>query len=116
MGGSDVVAEEALGKRARCVCMVSYRLLFMQLQGNLSPNGAIIKPSAATPSLLQHRGRAVVFESFEEMRAKVDSNDLDIDENCVMVLKGCGPRGYPGFPEVRTELEEVIDVDCVWSV
>lgn len=70
------------------------------MQGNLAPNGAIIKPSAATPALLQHTGRAVVFESFEEMRQKVDSMDLDVDKDSVMVLKGCGPKGYPGFPEV----------------
>ncbi|HVF28830.1 MAG TPA: IlvD/Edd family dehydratase [Pyrinomonadaceae bacterium] len=70
------------------------------LRGNLSPNGAILKPSAASPELMKHRGRAVVFENIEDMHARVDSPDLDIDETCVMVLKNCGPRGYPGMPEV----------------
>jgi L-arabonate dehydrase len=70
------------------------------LRGNLAPNGAVIKPSAATPSLLVHRGRAVVFENVEELRARVDDETLDIDETCVMVLKGAGPKGYPGFAEV----------------
>lgn len=70
------------------------------LHGNLSPNGAIIKPSAASPHLLQHRGRAVVFDTIEDFHARIDRDDLDIDETCVMVLKNCGPRGYPGMPEV----------------
>ena len=69
------------------------------LHGNLAPNGAVIKPSAATPSLLAHRGRAVVFEDIEDYKARIDDPDLDIDESCVMVLKGAGPRGYPGMPE-----------------
>jgi dehydratase ilvD1 len=70
------------------------------LSGNLAPGGAVIKPSAASPHLLKHRGRAVVFESIEDFKARVDDPALDIDETCVMVLKGCGPRGYPGMPEV----------------
>lgn len=70
------------------------------LKGNLAPNGAVIKPSAATPHLLTHRGRAVVFESIEELREKLDDPNLDIDENCIMVLKNCGPCGYPGMAEV----------------
>jgi dihydroxy-acid dehydratase len=70
------------------------------LRGNLAPDGAVIKPSAATPRLLKHRGRAVVFESIEDFKARIDSPDLAIDENSVMVLKGCGPKGYPGMPEV----------------
>jgi len=70
------------------------------LRGNLAPNGAIIKPSAATPALMQFRGRAVVFENIEDFYAKIDDPDLDIDETCAMVLKEAGPRGYPGFPEV----------------
>lgn len=70
------------------------------VRGNLAPNGAVIKPSAASKHLLHHRGRAVVFESIEEFHAKIDDPDLDIDENCVMVLKNCGPRGYPGMAEV----------------
>jgi len=70
------------------------------LRGNLAPDGAVIKPSAATPKLLKHRGRAVVFETIEEFKSLIDSPDLDIDENCIMVLKGCGPKGYPGMAEV----------------
>ena len=70
------------------------------LRGNLAPNGAVIKPSAATARLLKHRGRAVVFESIEDLRARTDSPELAVDENSVMVLKGAGPRGYPGMPEV----------------
>ena len=70
------------------------------LKGNLAPNGAVIKPSAATPSLLVHRGRAVVFENIEDLHARIDDENLDIDETCVMVLKGAGPKGYPGFAEV----------------
>jgi L-arabonate dehydrase len=70
------------------------------LKGNLAPDGAVLKPSAASPHLMKHRGRAVVFESIEHYHARVDEPDLDIDENCVMVLKGCGPKGYPGMAEV----------------
>jgi len=70
------------------------------LRGNLAPRGAVLKPSAASPKLMVHRGRAVVFESIEHFKARVDDPALDIDENCVMVLKNCGPRGYPGIAEV----------------
>ncbi len=70
------------------------------LRGNLAPDGAVIKLSAASPSLLQHRGRAVVFETIEEYHARINDDALDIDENCIMVLKNCGPRGYPGMAEV----------------
>ncbi len=70
------------------------------LRGNLAPGGAIVKPSAASPDLMVHRGRAVVFESIEDYRARIDDPDLDIDETCVMVLKYAGPVGYPGFAEV----------------
>ena len=70
------------------------------VRGNLAPNGAVIKPSAASKHLLQHRGPAVVFESIEDFHARIDDPDLDIDENSVMVLKNCGPRGYPGMAEV----------------
>jgi L-arabonate dehydrase len=70
------------------------------LRGNLAPDGAVIKLSAASPHLLQHRGRAVVFESIEEFHTRIEDEHLDIDENCVMVLKNCGPRGYPGMAEV----------------
>jgi dihydroxy-acid dehydratase len=74
------------------------------LKGNLAINGAVIKPSAASPSLMQHRGRAVVFESIEDYHARVDDPDLDIDETCIMVLKYVGPVGYPGMPEVGNML------------
>jgi dihydroxy-acid dehydratase len=70
------------------------------LRGNLAPHGAVIKPSAASPRLLQHRGRAVVFENVEELHSRINDETLDIDEDCVMVLKNCGPRGYPGMAEV----------------
>jgi dihydroxy-acid dehydratase len=70
------------------------------LRGSLAPGGAIIKPAAASPHLLQHRGRAVVFDSIEDFHARIDDPDLDIDANSVMVLRGCGPKGYPGMPEV----------------
>ncbi len=70
------------------------------LRGNLAPRGAVIKPSAATPALLVHTGRAVVFEDIEDFHARIDDEALDIDEHCVMVLKNCGPKGYPGMAEV----------------
>jgi dihydroxy-acid dehydratase len=69
------------------------------LRGNLAPQGAILKPSAATAALMQHRGRAVVFEDIDDYKARVDDPGLDVDESCVLVLKNCGPKGYPGFPE-----------------
>ena len=88
----DVIAtyKEPLIPAAGCVVV----------KGNLALNGAVMKPSAATPSLMKHRGRAVVFESIEDYHARVDDPDLDIDETCVMVLKYVGPVGYPGMPEV----------------
>lgn len=70
------------------------------LRGNLAPSGALIKPAAASPQLLQHRGKAVVFDSIEDFHARVDDPDLDVDADSVLVLRGCGPRGYPGMPEV----------------
>ena len=70
------------------------------LRGNLCPGGGIIKPSAASPELMQHRGRAVVFETIEEYHERIDDPDLDIDETCIMVLKNVGPVGYPGMAEV----------------
>lgn len=77
------------------------------LRGNLCENGAVIKPSATSGKLLKHRGRAVVFENIEDYHARVDNPELDIDENCIMVLKGAGPVGYPGMPEVgNLELPE----------
>jgi L-arabonate dehydrase len=70
------------------------------LRGNLAPDGAVLKPSAATPALMKHRGRAVVFESIEDYKAKIEDEALDVDETCMLVLKNCGPKGYPGMAEV----------------
>ncbi|WP_404406523.1 L-arabinonate dehydratase [Pelagibacterium halotolerans] len=70
------------------------------LKGNLAPNGAVLKPSAASPHLMQHRGRAVVFEDIDDYKARINDESLDIDENCIMVMKNCGPKGYPGMAEV----------------
>jgi L-arabonate dehydrase len=70
------------------------------LRGNLAPRGAVIKPSAATASLLVHKGRAVVFENIEEFHRLIDDESLDVDETCILVLKNCGPKGYPGMAEV----------------
>ena len=70
------------------------------LKGNLAPNGAVIKPSAASPRLMKHRGRAVVFENIEHYKERIADPELQIDESCIMVLKGCGPKGYPGMSEV----------------
>lgn len=70
------------------------------LKGNIAPEGAIIKPSAAKPELLAHRGKAVVFETIEELKARIDDPDLEVDATSILVLKGCGPKGYPGMPEV----------------
>ena len=72
------------------------------LRGTLAPDGAVIKPAAASKELLVHRGRAVVFDSIEELHARLDDPDLDIDETCVLVLGGCGPKGYPGMPEAAS--------------
>ncbi|WP_116652992.1 L-arabinonate dehydratase [Pelagibacterium sediminicola] len=70
------------------------------LKGNLAPRGAVLKPSAASPHLMKHRGRAVVFEDIDDYKARIEDEALDIDETCVMVLKNCGPKGYPGMSEV----------------
>lgn len=70
------------------------------LKGNLAPRGAIVKPSAASDHLLEHEGEAYVFESIEELKANIDRDDLPVDENSILVLKHCGPKGYPGMPEV----------------
>jgi len=70
------------------------------LRGNLAPKGAVLKPSAATPALMQHRGRAVVFEHFEDYKARINDPDLDVDANSILVMKYCGPKGYPGMAEV----------------
>ena len=70
------------------------------LRGNLAPRGAVIKPSAATPALMTHKGRAVVFEDSDDFHRRIDDESLDVDENCILVLKNCGPKGYPGMAEV----------------
>jgi dihydroxy-acid dehydratase len=70
------------------------------LRGNLAPRGAVIKPSAATPALMVHKGRAVVFEDSDDFHKRIDDPNLDVDETCVLVLKNCGPKGYPGMAEV----------------
>ena len=70
------------------------------LRGNLAPRGAVLKPSAATPELMRHRGRAVVFDNIEDFRARIEDDNLDIDKDCIMVLRNCGPKGYPGMAEV----------------
>lgn len=70
------------------------------LRGNLAPKGAVLKPSAASPELMKHRGRAVVFENFDDYKARIADPDLDVDETCILVLKNAGPKGYPGMAEV----------------
>ncbi|HYJ97629.1 MAG TPA: dihydroxy-acid dehydratase, partial [Burkholderiaceae bacterium] len=70
------------------------------LRGNLAPRGAVIKPSAATPELVVHKGRAVVFEDSDDFHRRIDDPNLDVDETCILVLKNCGPKGYPGMAEV----------------
>jgi dihydroxyacid dehydratase/phosphogluconate dehydratase len=70
------------------------------LRGNLAPDGAVIKPAAASEHLLRHRGRALVFDSVEDLHARIDDPDLDVDQDSILVLRGCGPKGYPGMPEV----------------
>ena len=70
------------------------------LTGNLCPNGAVIKPSAASPHLMQHTGKAIVFENIEDFKARIDTDELEVDETSILVLKNVGPKGYPGMPEV----------------
>jgi L-arabonate dehydrase len=70
------------------------------LRGNLAPRGAVLKPSAATPELMQHRGRAVVFENFEHYKERINDPSLQVDADSVLVMKNCGPKGYPGMAEV----------------
>ncbi|XZW33032.1 IlvD/Edd family dehydratase [Acinetobacter baumannii] len=70
------------------------------LRGNLAPKGAVLKPSAASPELMKHRGRAVVFENFDDYKARINDPDLDVDETCILVMKNAGPKGYPGMAEV----------------
>ncbi|MCY1297772.1 L-arabonate dehydratase [compost metagenome] len=91
-GDTEVIAEFASPVKPQNALKV--------LQGNLAPNGAIIKPSAASPHLLRHTGKAVVFDNVEDLDARIDLPDLDVDENSVLVLRNIGPRGYPGMPEL----------------
>ncbi|EPF6235962.1 IlvD/Edd family dehydratase [Acinetobacter baumannii] len=70
------------------------------LRGNLAPKGAVLKPSAATPELMKHRGCAVVFENFDDYKSRINDPDLDVDETCILVMKNAGPKGYPGMAEV----------------
>jgi len=70
------------------------------LRGNLAPRGAVLKPSAATPELMQHRGKAVVFEDFAHYKARINDPELEVDASSVLVMKNCGPKGYPGMAEV----------------
>ncbi|EPN9320763.1 IlvD/Edd family dehydratase [Acinetobacter baumannii] len=70
------------------------------LRGNLAPKGAVLKPSAATPELMKHRGRAVVFKNFDDYKSRINDPDLDVDETCILVMKNAGPKGYPGMAEV----------------
>ena len=82
------------------------------LRGNLAPQGAVLKPSAATPALMQHKGRAVVFEDIDDLNRRIDDPKLDVDASCILVLKNCGPKGYPGFPEVGNFLSYARLVRC----
>src|SRR4051812_12415597 len=95
--GAKVWNREVIGTRADPIGPSSGVWV---LKGNLCPDGAILKPSAATPELLTHRGKAVVFEDIEDYHARIDDPDLPADATSILVLKGCGPKGYPGMPEV----------------
>jgi dihydroxy-acid dehydratase len=95
--GAEVFNRDVIGTMAKPIGPSSGVWV---LKGNLAPRGAILKPSAATPELLTHAGKAVVFENIEDYKARIDDPALDVDENSILVLKGCGPKGYPGMPEV----------------
>ncbi|WP_336205377.1 IlvD/Edd family dehydratase [Nonomuraea sp. LPB2021202275-12-8] len=97
LAGADIWDESVIRRRADPLLSDAGIAV---LRGNLAPDGAVIKPAAASPELLRHRGRAVVFDSVEDVYARLDSPDLDVDETSVLVLRGCGPKGYPGMPEV----------------
>lgn len=111
-GDAATVSGETLAEQNKAAAVVDERVIrptdaplherggIAVLRGNLAPDGCVIKPAAATRELMQHRGRAVVFESIEDYNDRIADPDLDVDESCVMVLKGCGPKGYPGMPEV----------------
>ena len=89
---SDVIHELANPLQEKAGIVVLY--------GNLAPLGAVIKPSAATPELLHHKGPALVFDGVEDFHARIDDPNLNVDKNTVLILRGCGPKGYPGMPEV----------------
>jgi len=97
LDGARIWDEEVIRPRSRPVLADAGIAV---VRGSLAPNGAVVKPAAATPALLTHRGRAVVFDSVEDLRARLDDPDLDVDADSVLVLRGCGPKGYPGMPEV----------------
>src|SRR5699024_9131703 len=97
LGGAEILDPEVISPRRAPVQEDSGIAL---LRGNLAPDGAIIKPAAASEHLLTHRGRALVFDSIEDFRERIDDPDLDVDADSVLVLRGCGPKGYPGMPEV----------------
>lgn len=97
IAGAECYDDEVIRPLERPVCDESG---IWVLNGNLCPQGAIIKPNAASPELLEHSGRAVVFESIEDYKARIDDPELDVDEQSILVLKGCGPKGYPGMAEV----------------
>jgi dihydroxy-acid dehydratase len=97
LGDAEIWDAEVIRVRAR---PLKPRAGIAVLYGNLAPDGAVIKPAAASEHLLRHRGRAVVFDSVEDLRARIDDPDLDVDADSVLILRGCGPKGYPGMPEV----------------
>jgi dihydroxy-acid dehydratase len=97
LGGARIFDEDVIRPRERPLLEEAGIAV---LRGNLAPHGAVIKPAAASPELLRHRGRAIVFDSVEDARARLNDPALDVDETSVLVLRGCGPRGYPGMPEV----------------
>ncbi|HEY6471095.1 MAG TPA: dihydroxy-acid dehydratase [Candidatus Dormibacteraeota bacterium] len=95
--GADIFDHEVIRSRAQ---PLQEHAGIAVLYGNLAPDGAVIKPAAASAHLTRHRGRAVVFDSIEDMHARIDDPDLDVDADSVLILRGCGPKGYPGMPEV----------------
>jgi dihydroxy-acid dehydratase len=97
LGGAEIWDREVIRPRAE---PLQPHAGIAVLHGSLAPDGAVIKPAAASPQLLRHRGRAMVFNSIEDMHSRIDDPDLDVDAESVLVLRGCGPRGYPGMPEV----------------